>query len=313
MENDTIFDLSSVTKIFATAPLTAVLVERRWIDWDTRVSAVFPSYPYRDIELRHLLSHTAGFPWWEPFWQKLRERFAPQVLWKTPIRARQNAMRELIFDVTPAVRPGERVEYSDVSFLLLGFVLEEVLQMPLDRGVKELVWSPMGIRGASYRHTTHDPAKADERCAATEHSPWHDTVLQGQVHDENCWAMGGYGGHSGAFGRAEDLLIFSRSMFHRFLSDETVMPMWTRVAQPPGCVRTLGWDTPSGETSSVGSHFSRRSVGHLGFTGTSLWLDPEARLAVALLSNRVHTTRENIKIRALRPKLHEAIRMDLLD
>lgn len=311
MLSDTVFDLASVSKVFATATLAATLVERGWLDWSTRVAAIFPSYPNGKIEIRHLLSHTAGFPAWDPLWEKMRDRFAPRAIWEVSISDRQKAMRELVFAIRPTSGAGEKAEYSDISFLLLGFVLEEVAQMPLDRAVREMVWNRMEIRGAYYRHTNRSPVEVDERVAATELSPWHETVLQGQVHDENCWAMGGYGGHAGVFARAEDLLRFSKALFHGFLTVKTLRAMWTRVSEPTGCTRTLGWDTPSGEIPSAGKFFSPNSVGHLGFAGPSLWIDPDARLAVALMSNRVHLTRENIKIRAFRPRFHDAIRLDL--
>ncbi|MFL5812771.1 MAG: serine hydrolase domain-containing protein [Bdellovibrionia bacterium] len=314
MRPDTIFDIASVSKVFATATLAGVLVERGWVSWNTRLSSIFPDYPSRSIELEHLLSHTAGFPWWEPFWEKLRAQFAPRSLSEIPVASRQSAMRKWIMACSPAVSPGERVEYSDVSFLLLGFALEEVTGMPLDRAVRRFLWEPMGLldqgRGPYYRRTITSAAQINEDVAATELSPWHQTVLQGQVHDENCWAMGGYGGHAGVFARAEDLLRFSKALLDGFLSQHTLTEMWSRVSRPAGCERTRGWDSVSAQGSSAGRYFSTSSVGHLGFTGTSLWIDPQARLAVTLLSNRVHPTRENIKIRAFRPLLHDAVRED---
>jgi CubicO group peptidase (beta-lactamase class C family) len=314
---ETAFDIASVSKVFATATLTGKLVERGWISWNTRLSAVFPNYPWKNIELEHLLSHTAGFPWWEPFWERLKNKFAPWALHEISVRERQAAMRKLVFECAPTVGVGERVEYSDVSFLLLGFALEEVTKMPLDQAVRRFVWEPLGLSrrgGPEYRRTRSSPTRIDDEAAATEFSPWHQTVLQGQVHDENCWAMGGYSGHSGVFARAEHLLEFSRALLRRqggFLNQRTLKEMWTTVARPPGCERTRGWDTVSERGSSAGRYFSSASVGHLGFTGTSLWIDPVARLAVTLLSNRVHPTRENIKIRTLRPLFHDAIREDI--
>lgn len=308
MEVGTVFDLASLTKIMGTAPLCAVLVERGWLSWETRLSSIFASYPHSKIKLSHLLSHTAGFLWWEPFYERIKAHFAPQLLWKVPVSRRQDFMRTLILSINPLRGVEEKVEYSDISFLLLGFALEEVMQMRLDQAVRKMVWDRMGLSSLHYRHTTRAPGILEEVAAATERSPWHGAVLQGQVHDENCWAMGGYSGHSGAFGTAEDVLRFSSTFFRRFLSESILREMWTPVF---GQSRTLGWDTPSGETPSVGKFFSPRSVGHLGFTGTSLWIDPDARLAVTLLSNRVHLTRDNIAIRSLRPKFHDAIRMDL--
>jgi CubicO group peptidase (beta-lactamase class C family) len=311
---DTVFDIASVSKIFATATLCAVLVERGWVSWNTRLASIFPSYPWKNIEIEHLLSHTAGFIWWEPFWERLRDQFAPRSLPEISIATRQSAMRRMVMACSPTASPGERMEYSDISFLLLGFVLEEVTGMPLDQAVRRFLWEPMGLLdqdGPYYRRTTQSATRAYEEIAATELSPWHQTVLQGQVHDENCWAMGGYSGHSGVFARAEHLLRFSKALLGGFLSNRTINEMWTKVSRPVGCGRTRGWDTPSAQGSSAGRYFSTESVGHLGFTGTSLWIDPRAKLAVTLLSNRVHPSRENIKIRAFRPLLHDAVREDI--
>lgn len=308
---DTVFDLASLTKVMATAPLAALLVERGWLRWDSRVTSFFPDYRYPEIELRHLLSHTAGFAAWRPFWQSLQERFSPKALETISVDERQQAMRELVLSEVPEVPAGSRALYSDTSFLLLGFVLEEVLRMPLDQAVRDLLWKPMGLRSATYYRTTRPAAQVRLDVAATELSPWHGTILQGQVHDENCWSMGGYSGHAGAFGRVEDVLRFAGSLLSGFFTRETLQAMWTRVDQPAGCGRTLGWDTPSPTDSSSGRYFSGASVGHLGFTGTSLWIDRQAGLAVTLLSNRVHPTRDNIAIRRLRPLFHDAIRRDV--
>jgi CubicO group peptidase (beta-lactamase class C family) len=313
MTVETIFDLASLTKVYATATLTALLVDRGWLSWTTPVAAIFPQIQNKKVEVRHLLSHTAGYPAWAPLWERVRDHFAPIPLEEIPIAERQHAMRELVFAAQPEVGVGERALYSDFSFLLLGFVLEEVVRAPLDRAVERYVWGPMGIKRSFYRRTVKNPASRLEQVAVTELSPWHQTVLQGQVHDENCWSMGGYAGHAGAFGPVEDLMIFSRALFDGFLSREVLRAMWTRVSQPPGCSRTLGWDTVSGEGSSAGKYFSPDAVGHLGFTGTSLWIDPRAGLAVALLSNRVHPTRDNIAIRTFRPLFHNSVREDLLE
>lgn len=314
---DTIFDLASVSKVFGTATLAALLVERRWLGWDTPISAIFPAYPHKTILIKHLLSHTAGFPAYLPLWQKLREAFSPHQIphqiQDIPIADRQKKMREFILNVSPEVAPETRALYSDISFLLLGFALEEVTQMPLDQAVTDLLWKPMGIRQAFYQRIDRNCyQEMNNEIAATEQSDWRGGLLQGQVNDENCWAMGGYAGHAGAFGNVQDLLLFSRQLMEGFLSNETTHAMWSRMTKPAGCERTLGWDTPSGENPAAGSKFSPKSVGHLGFTGTSLWIDPIAGIAVALLTNRTHPNgRENQKIRTFRPRFHDAVRTDL--
>ncbi|HUP56343.1 MAG TPA: serine hydrolase domain-containing protein [Bdellovibrionota bacterium] len=307
---ETIFDLASITKVMGTATLAALLVERGSIGWNTPVKSILPE-AWEGVELRHLLAHTAGLVWWMPVYEKLRQKFLPLGLDHVPIADRQKAARALILGSKPERPPGEKAVYSDLTFMTLGFALEEVTKMPLDRAVTELVWRPMGIEDAHYRRIPGAAPFDVETAAATEDCPWRKKVLQGEVHDDNCWAMGGYAGHAGAFGTVRDVMQFAKAMFEGFLSPAVLDAAWARVSEPEGCERTLGWDTPSGPEPSMSSLFSRRTVGHLGFSGTSLWIDPEARLAVTLLSNRVHPSRENIKIRALRPALHRALRLDL--
>lgn len=311
---DTPFDLASVSKVFATAALAAVLVERGWLEWDTSVAAILPGYRFPEVQIRHLLSHTAGYKAWQPYWERLLEKAAPVTIEKVSVEVRQNWMRQLLLAEAPEAAPGEKTLYSDLSFMLLGFALEEVAQMPLDQAVKKWVWNPMGISGAYFQRVTSSVrVGTDPRVAATENCPWRKAVLQGQVHDDNCWAMGGYAGHAGAFGTAMDLLQFSRSLLEGYFSPRVIQALWTRASEPPDCSRTLGWDTPTGENPSAGRYFSPASVGHLGFTGTSLWIDPFAGLAVTLLSNRVHPSRENNQMKVFRPQFHEAIWQDLAD
>lgn len=318
---ETYFDLASVTKVMGTAALAAVLVERGWIRWGAPVRGLLPDFPHRGITLGHLLAHTSGLPAWMPLWERMRDRFAPAALPEVSVKERQRFMRELVFAAPLEARPGERAVYSDLSFLTLGFALEEATAMPLDRAVRSLVWDAMGIEGAAYVRTDGrgPPTRIARDVAATEESPWRGGpggYMQGEVHDENCWAMGGYAGHAGAFGRARDVLHFASRLMEGFLTDATMRRAWSRVGPPfgpAGCERTLGWDTPSGPSSSAGSLFSTGTVGHLGFTGTSLWIDPEAGLAIVLLSNRVHPSRENTKIRELRPRFHTEIRREAVD
>jgi CubicO group peptidase (beta-lactamase class C family) len=315
METGTIFDLASVSKVFATATLAATLLERGWIGARTPLAELVPECRWEGIELRHLLAHTAGFPAWQPLWERLREQFGPGPIHAASVRERQRAMRELVTAVAPEAAPGARALYSDISFLLLGFALEEATSLPLDRAVERHVWAWMGVEGAHYRRVTRAPGDdVREAAAATEDSSWRGGVLQGQVHDDNTWAMGGYAGHAGAFGTAHDVLTFGARWLSGFFSRATTEWAWTRVsppAGPSGCERTPGWDTPSGPEPALGRGFSPRSVGHLGFTGTSLWLDPEAGIAVTLLSNRVHPTRENARIKPFRPRFHDALAADL--
>jgi CubicO group peptidase (beta-lactamase class C family) len=314
LSHDTIFDLASVTKVFGTASMIADLVDRGKLKWDTRVSDILKNYPFKEIRIKHLLSHTAGFIAWQPLWEKLNAKFSPKFISEVSVEDRQSAMREVVLAIAPEVPVETRALYSDISFLLLGFVIEELSKLPLDQAVTELLWRPMGIERTYYQHVTTRAGLASDlnsEVAATEDSDWRGGILQGQVHDDNAWAMGGYAGHAGAFGDARDLLFFAKRLFEGYFPLKIRDEMWTPVDWPQGCTRTLGWDTPAAENSLLGEKMSRRSVGHWGYTGTSLWIDPEREIAVVLLSNRVHPTRENMLIRELRPKFHDALIDDL--
>jgi CubicO group peptidase (beta-lactamase class C family) len=314
LSEDTIFDLASVTKVFGTASMIADLVERGKLKWDTRVSDILKGYPFKEIRIRHLLSHTGGFIAWQPLWEMLNAKFSPKHISEISVENRQSAMREIVLAIAPEVPVETRALYSDISFLILGFVIEELTQLPLDRAITELLWRPMGIERAYYRHVTTkaaQPKDLNSGVAATEDSAWRGGILQGQVHDDNTWAMGGYAGHAGAFGDVRDVLYFAKRLFEGHFSLKIRDEMWTPVDWPQGCTRTLGWDTPSAENSLLGEKMSHRSVGHWGYTGTSLWIDPDREFAVALLSNRVHPTRENMLIKELRPKFHDALIEDL--
>jgi CubicO group peptidase (beta-lactamase class C family) len=308
----TVFDIASISKVYGAATLAAQLVDRGWLSWETPVAALIQGYKYPAIKLRHLLAHTAGFPAWEPLWQRMRDKFEGRELWSVPIEERQEAMRSLVLSIRPEVPPDTRVLYSDITFLTLGFLLEELTGMSLNVAVERLLWRRLGVVDSFYRPVNEPVEKARLKdIAATERCPWRGGTLQGQVHDDNCWTMGGYAGHAGAFSTVPDLLHYSRRLLKGFLSDRVMKAIWSRAPLPVGCTRTLGWDTPTGEQSTVGPDFSPRSVGHLGFTGTSLWIDPDHRLAVCLLTNRVHPTRDNPKIQDFRRAFHRALAFDL--
>lgn len=328
-----VFDLASVSKVMGAASAYAALVERKWVDWNLRVQAVFPEYPHSDIRVSHLLSHTTGFPAWRPFWREILAEFGlphgslssgplddfeggegvGARLRTISVRDRLNVAREKVFSVEPEVPVETRALYSDVSFLMLGFLIEAVTGMTFERAVDSLVLTPMGLHNTSYIRIGARPSYGDEvlSTVATERSNWRGGVLQREVHDENAWAMGGVAGHAGLFAPIHDVLLFARRWMTGHFSNETRKIAWLRMPRPAGCERTLGWDTPSQTSASCGTRFSKRSIGHLGFTGTSLWIDPDAGVAVVLLTNRVHLSREPDKIRALRPLFHDTLREEL--
>jgi len=311
MAPSTVFDLASLTKPLVTTTLIARMVDRGLIEWQTPICSVLPGAPHewKSIEVWHLLSHTAGFKAWEPFWMKLQARWGAE-LSEVSIHQRQQVMREEVFGQMPETTPGSRTLYSDVSFLLLGFLIEELSGMPLDHAWKELGFAA-GFRRVHRSASVRQPV--DDAVAATERSEWRGGVLQGEVHDENCWSMGGYAGHAGLFGSASDVLTIVNAIFNeRLISEGILDAVFARVTPASGHPRTLGWDIPSGEQSSAGKTLASRRgvVGHLGFTGTSLWVDRVSGWAGLLLTNRVHLGRDHLGIRRLRPLFYEAMAAD---
>jgi len=314
LQRETVYDLASLTKILVTAPLFAALVESSELEWDDSVCRIFPEYPFYEITFAHLLSHTSGLPAWIPLYQELNNYFEPQKIHEISIEERQQTAREIIMQTTPLTKPGARCDYSDVGFMLLGFVLEKIYSKPLNRIAEEDLWPTLGLNGFYFEPTINSVTVGrNEDVAATEDCAWRGGVLQGQVHDDNCWAMGGFAGHAGVFGNAQSVLQFAQTFFEAGLSEEIKNQMWTRVSTPLDCSRTMGWDTPAKDRnkSSTGHFFSDQTVGHLGYTGTSLWMDLKKGIAVTLLTNRVHPTRKNDGIKWFRPAFHDALMEDL--
>jgi CubicO group peptidase (beta-lactamase class C family) len=205
--------------------------------------------------------------------------------------------------------PRSKTVYSDLGILLLGEVLERVTGKGLEDLANEEVLGPLGMSDTRYR----PPASLRSRIAPTEVDPWRGRLVHGEVHDENAFGLGGVAPHAGLFSTARDLAAFAQMMLnggafggHRLLKPETIALFTRRADRVPGSSRALGWDTPS-PPSSAGALFSASSYGHTGFTGTSLWIDPERELFAILLTNRVHPTRENPKITELRPAFHDAV------
>ena len=216
--------------------------------------------------------------------------------------------------------PGTKSVYSDLGLILLGAVVERLAGAPLAELAQARVTGPLGMKDTLYR----PPAELQPRIAPTENDPWRGRVLRGEVHDENAFALGGMAPHAGLFGTAPDLARFASMLLdegrgpgQRLVSRAT-LELFTERAGVPLATRALGWDTPANETgersstpgapgyTAAGSLLSPRSFGHTGFTGTSMWMDPERELYVILLTNRVHPTRENNGIRAVRAQVADA-------
>jgi CubicO group peptidase (beta-lactamase class C family) len=211
--------------------------------------------------------------------------------------------------------PRTKMVYSDLGILLLGEILERVTGKDLASMAREEIFEPLDMDDTMFQ----PDASLRSRIAPTERDPWRGRVVQGEVHDENAYGLGGVAPHAGLFSTARSLAQFAQMMINggagngrRLLNPETIALFTSRANLVQGSSRALGWDTPS-EESSAGRFFSASSYGHTGFTGTSLWIDPERELFVILLTNRVHPTRENPKIADLRPAFHDAVAKAIVD
>ena len=291
---DTIFDLASLTKVIATTSLVMRLVERRGLALDDPIRKWIPEWRGNDREhvtVRSLLSHSSGLTAWLPFFRDYTGR-----------RDFQHAICALPLEY----KPDTQSIYSDLGFILLGFIVEDAGGSPLD-----------AQSGALLSQVTHapllfnPPAELRPSIAPTEHDAWRGRRLVGEVHDENCWALGGVSGHAGLFGTAAAVGDFARAVLGALngtdarLATATTARMFVTRAGVPGS-RALGWDTML-PTSSCGTKISASAFGHTGFTGTTLWIDRDRELYVVFLTNRVNPTRENTQIQKVRPALHDAV------
>jgi CubicO group peptidase (beta-lactamase class C family) len=295
---ETIFDLASLTKVLSTTPLLMQMVERGQIGLDDPVALHVPHWSQADradVTIRDLLSHSSGLPAWKPLFQEHRtaETF-------------ERAICAIPLDYTPRTA----AVYSDLGFMLLGFIIGR--SASLDLRFRSLLAS-VGTSDIGF----HPPAGWRPRIAPTEDDPWRQRTLVGEVHDENAWALGGAAGHAGLFGTAASVGDHARHLLQvldgriGMVSRSTLLEFVTKRGEIPGSSRALGWDTAL-PTSSCGSRMSMRAFGHTGFTGTSLWIDPDRGIYVVLLTNRVHPTRSNDAIRGVRPRVHDAVVADLL-
>ena len=320
----TCYDLASLTKVLATTTALALLIQRGRLKVDDRIDGILNELRDSAIgaaTVRQLLTHSSGLPGWRPLYERIAAIEATQPGFMGSPAACEAvtgyiAKEELIYE------RGSRSLYSDLGFMLLGFAVERLSGEPLDQFCSGQIYEPLGARPLAYAR--RGPLSAlsihhDAECiiAPTEEDPWRKRMLCGEVHDENAYALGGVAGHAGLFGTARAVLAVSQAWMdgrrkkRGLLEPEIVRTFTTNRQGVPNSSWALGWDTPSVRSSS-GTCFSPESFGHLGFTGTSLWIDPVKELEVVLLSNRVHPTRRNEQIRVFRPHIHDVICRELL-
>ncbi len=298
---ETIYDAASLTKPVVTTTLIAMLAAAGRVQLDAPIGVYLPEWnagPHpewrRQVTVRHLLTHTSGLPAHKDYFLTAKD--------KRDVLAK-------IFAEPLGSEPGAKSEYSDLGFILLGEIIARMTGKPLDVLARQRIFAPLGMNDTMFA-----PAKTlRARVAPTEtDTSYRKRLLRGEVHDENAWAMGGVAGNAGMFSTAGDLAAFCQMLLNggiyaqQRLLRRSVIEQMTAAQSIAQNMRTLGWTAPT-EGSSSGHYFSTRSFGHTGFTGTSIWIDPEKQLFVILLTNRVYPTRENEKIQQVRPALHDAV------
>jgi CubicO group peptidase (beta-lactamase class C family) len=253
------------------------------------------------VTVRQLLSHCSGWPAWQPYFERLRQH---------PDAERRQRLAQMLAAEPLMAPPGSAALYSDLDYLALGLVVENISGERLDRFVRQEIYQPLEIDDLFFNPLNAPPLPRDY--AATERCPWRGGVLSGAVHDDNAYVLNGVAGHAGLFGTARAVFTLLQALLSAYrgethsdlLAPDLVRAFWRRSGDSGW---TLGFDTPSVQASSSGAFFSPNSVGHLGFTGTSFWMDLDRQIAIILLTNRVHPSRSNEKIRAFRPRIHDAI------
>jgi CubicO group peptidase (beta-lactamase class C family) len=279
--------------------MAMILYERGLLDLDTPVAAITPEFTLTaekdsrrsNVTLRMLLAHSSGLPAYEKLFLKSHTR---------------DELLQAAFATPLASYPGTRAEYSDIGFIMLGTALERLADEPLDRFCQREIFAPLGMANTTF----NPPPKIRAAIPPTaDDQTFRHRMIQGEVQDENAGVLGGVAPHAGLFAPAVDLARFSQCMLdggRPVLRPETVALFTRRECAPTGTSRTLGWDAPSTPSQS-GRYFSENSFGHLGYTGTSLWIDPQRQLSITLLTNRTWPDCSNGAIKQVRPRFHDAV------
>ena len=321
----TLFDLASVTKAIATTTMAMILYEHGLLELEAPVSGVVPEFLTGDrrrqaVTFHMLLAHSSGLPAYEKLFLKTRSR---------------DELLQAAFTMPLSADPGTRAEYSDIGFIILGVALERLADEPIQVFCQREIFGPLAMPNTTFipaaELRTGIPPTADERldqygagtCAlganesaspptssqSKPRSTFRNRIIQGEVQDENAFVLGGVAAHAGLFSTAEDVARFAHMMLSGgspILRPETIALFTPREETPAGTSRALGWDTPS-QPSQSGSHLGPHSYGHLGYTGTSLWIDPDRELSITFLTNRTWPDCSNQAIKQFRPKIHDAV------
>jgi CubicO group peptidase (beta-lactamase class C family) len=315
---DTVYDVASLTKAVVTSVLAMKEVERGAIALDEPVRSRLPEFEGEEragVTVRQLLSHSAGLPAYRPYWRQLAN--ADSTRWAVSLAAAREPLE---------YRPGSLSIYSDVGFILLGWLLERASELRLDALAERDVFRPLGVASATFVNLADPDARArllsERSVAATQQSAERGHLVLGEVDDANAYAMGGISGHAGLFADTAALSAIAGALVASWkgasaaptpgggpplVARDVVREFWSP-AGVPGSTWRLGWDGPAARDSQAGARLSRAGVGHLGFTGCSLWIDPERETWIVLLANRVHpAVPDHDRFRVFRPSLHDAV------
>lgn len=301
----TVFDLASLTKPLATTLAVMRLVQEGRLDLDQPCRHYWPGL-FREekasITARQLLCHSSGLPPWRPYY--LRLRLLPNS------NIRREVLKEWVAKEALLSAPGGKACYSDIGFLMLQWLVEGLADQPLDRYLERTAWKEMAAKELFFNPDSDAVRKGTY--AATELCPWRGRLLLGRVHDDNAYVLGGVAGHAGLFGTAHNVWGLLQSMLSLDAGESAGAPVDQELLRhffrrQNGTTWALGFDTPDEENSSAGHYFGNYSIGHLGYTGTSFWMERQKGIVVILLTNRVHPTRYNTRIRNFRPILHDAV------
>ncbi|MFZ0322398.1 MAG: serine hydrolase domain-containing protein [Candidatus Sulfotelmatobacter sp.] len=294
----TLFDLGSVTKVVATTAMAMRLYERGLLDLDAAVAAIVPEFladaerdeRRHDVTMRMLLAHCSGLPAHEKLFLRTQSR---------------DELLRAVFSMPLVAEPGSKAAYSDIGFILLGAALERMADEAIDSFCQREIFAPLGIMNTAF----NPPVEVRAQIPPTvDDRSFRHRIVQGEVFDENTSAMGGVAPHAGIFSTAADMALFAHAMLHSegLARRDTIALFTRRESAPQGTSHALGWDTPSAPSQS-GEYFGAQSFGHLGYTGTSLWIDPERQLSITLLTNRTWPDCSNVAIKQVRPKFHDAV------
>ncbi len=294
------YDLASLTKIIFTNSAMMLLADRGDLAINEPINKTLPWFNHRNIITRELLSHSAGMTWWKPIYKQMKPKLSVSERWEL--------LKKILNSEKPKKQP--KAVYSDLDYFLLAFYMEKIFEKPLSE-IWALVQDELKLSGIHFC-IGNKPKFSRNLYAPTESCPWRHKTLRGEVHDDNTWSLGGVSSHAGLFGSIDELDKWFLSMRASYLnkgaiSSKTVKTFWKRAIPPSKGDWALGYMMPSrgkGVFSSAGKYFSKASIGHTGFTGTSFWYDPVKDFSVMILSNRVYPTRDNTSFVKLRPMIH---------